>query len=349
MDLSRLPPNVPDARGFVDAVIRTSVGGVRADGWMLAPEAEFSSVRVYVDGTRVGVSERVPRPDVADAYPAIAHAGRSGFRVHLDLGGAEADSYRVITLVGFRNDRPLARLFLILGQELPPPELRGRVAGGTDGGWFSSSGYGCAATFLDAIRRHRELGSVRRLFDWGCGCGRITAHLLHQLPAVEIQGSDIDPEAVTWCQVHLRPAKFLVNGTYPPLPFEGATFDVVLAYSIFTHLTREVQNAWLAELRRVVLPGGLVLATVHGESAARQLPAETFGRVACGDFSDESPDAALERIAPPGYYRSTFQSQKYTLGEWSKHFNILEYAPARGLGYQDLVVMRRPSERPGVA
>ncbi len=55
------------------------------------------------------------------------------------------------------------------------------------------------------------------------------------------------------------------------------------------------------------------------------------------------PDAALDGIAEPGYYRVAFQTRAFTLSNWARHFDILEYTEA-AFGFQDLVVMRRTSE-----
>jgi SAM-dependent methyltransferase len=40
----------------------------------------------------------------------------------------------------------------------------------------------------------------------------------------------------------------------------------VYALSVFTHLDESQQLSWIAELRRVTKPGGLVLFTTHGPS-----------------------------------------------------------------------------------
>jgi ubiquinone/menaquinone biosynthesis C-methylase UbiE len=167
---------------------------------------------------------------------------------------------------------------------------------------------------------------------------------LRNLPGAEIHGSDIDPEAIAWCKAHLHQGKFFVSGPVPPLPFEDATFDVVIATSVFTHLAQDVQNAWLAELRRIIVPGGLLLPTVNGEFGIRRdLPAETAKEIIRSGFSDKAPDTALDGITPENYYRSTYQTKEYTLEEWSKYFEILEYIEKGLLDHQDLVVMRRPS------
>lgn len=158
-----------------------------------------------------------------------------------------------------------------------------------------------------------------------------------------MHGSDLDAEAIAWCEGHLRPGKFTVNGPWPPLSHADATFDAVIACSLFTHLTRDVQNAWVAELRRVLAPGGLLLATVHGEPARRHLPAEVAEKVIRGGIFDELSDAALDQIAPENYYRGTLQTREYTVREWSKFFDVLEYTEAGINDHQDLVVLRRPA------
>lgn len=54
-----------------------------------------------------------------------------------------------------------------------------------------------------------------------------------------------------------------------------------------------------------------------------------------------APSVALDGIVRRGYYRSIAQSRAYTMREWSRRLEILDYLE-RGLdGSQDLVVMRR--------
>jgi hypothetical protein len=42
--------------------------------------------------------------------------------------------------------------------------------------------------------------------------------------------------------------------------------DCIYAISVFTHLSAELQDLWMKELRRIVRPGGHLLITTHGES-----------------------------------------------------------------------------------
>jgi hypothetical protein len=116
-------------------------------------------------------------------------------------------------------------------------------------------------------------------------------------------------------------------------------FDLVLARSVFTHLTREAQDAWLTEIKRIITPGALFLASTHGESAALSVPGVSVHMVEESIF-DKMQDPILDGVVPAGYYRATFQSREYTIREWSKHFDIIDYIE-RGIGnHQDLVVMR---------
>ncbi len=103
-----------------------------------------------------------------------------------------------------------------------------------------------------------------RVLDFGCGCGRVLAYLRREI-AGELTGSDIDGEAIAWCQENLAEVgTFVRNEIMPPLPFPDATFDLTYAVSVFTHLPKRMERAWLRELTRVTKPGGYLLLTTNG-------------------------------------------------------------------------------------
>ena len=107
----------------------------------------------------------------------------------------------------------------------------------------------------------------------------------------------------------------------------------MVSSSVFTHLTENVLQLWLEEMRRIITPGGLFLASVKSFDDAN-IPAS--------GISDEALDGMLDGIAPAGYYRGTVQSREYTVNRWSRHFEILDFIEDGLEGSQDLVVMRRP-------
>jgi SAM-dependent methyltransferase len=118
----------------------------------------------------------------------------------------------------------------------------------------------------DEIRRRIEpylpLDRVPAVAEWGCGLGRI----IRRLPADwQLQGFDLNAAAVKWCRANLGAQNFHPNGLMPPLPAGTAAFDAVYAISVFTHLSADAHARWIAEIARVLKPGGVFLATFHGE------------------------------------------------------------------------------------
>ena len=339
------------ARGYFEAVTRLD-GEFVVHGWMLLPNKEFDSVQFYWNGDLVDSAEIAPRKDVGEVFPWIPHASQSGFSVRLSKQLTEKVKVGHIDLLGCREGKPLAHMSSLFrtdidtGVPVPPAALMERVAGSSNPRLFTVSGLTPFTEFFVALSRHCDLSSVHRLLDWGCGCGRVSMHFLHFLSGAgspEFYGCDIDGEAITWCAEHFRSGKFTRIEPWPPTPYEDATFDVAVGNSVFTHLQRDAQTAWLAEMKRIIAPGGLFLASTHGEFAAYFTFRDKADYALRNGISDDMPDSRLDGIAPDGYYRAVFQTRAYTEREWSKHFEILEYIE-RGMGhFQDLVVMRRRS------
>jgi SAM-dependent methyltransferase len=336
------------ARGNIDR-IDCEPTEVAVEGWLLHPRQEITSLQLYHNGVPTGAADLTDRPDVAEAFPWIAHASCSGVLVRIPRPGGDAGQAGRIDLVGCRDEQPVVRLSTLYRADLdtaiptPPPELTYRVTHTRDGRGFKAWGLKCYGDLLELIRRHRDPAQIRRLLDWGCGCGRLTAHFLADFRAAEVCGCDVDAEAVAWCNAHLAAGRFRAIDPFPPTPYAEASFDLVIGYSIFTHLTRDVQTAWLQELRRLLAPGGLAVVTVHGESAtAFAFPGNAAAVLREGIY-DGVHDASLGGIVPAGYYRGTYQAQEYTVGEWGKVFDVLDYR-VRGTGnHQDAVVLRRAS------
>jgi len=47
------------------------------------------------------------------------------------------------------------------------------------------------------------------------------------------------------------------------LPYRDSFFNLVYAYSVFTHLPEPAQNVWIPEIARVLRPGGVFVCTVE--------------------------------------------------------------------------------------
>lgn len=112
---------------------------------------------------------------------------------------------------------------------------------------------------------------------------------------------------------------------------------------MFTHLTWEMQEAWLGELRRLLARGGKALVSTLGSFAAnmRSTDEPMCERLAAAGFDDQIPDATLDGVAPEGYYRGTWQTIDWTRKKWSKSMTVLEVEEAGYENYQDLWVLER--------
>lgn len=123
-----------------------------------------------------------------------------------------------------------------------------------------------AAWLLDHLRRHISLDQAR-ILDWGCGPGRIIRHLAELEPGLsEIHGTDYNPSSIAWCSNNLPGITFNLNSLEAKLPYSDNYFDAIYGISIFTHLSENMHHEWLAELKRILKPGGLLFLTMHGRS-----------------------------------------------------------------------------------
>jgi SAM-dependent methyltransferase len=106
-------------------------------------------------------------------------------------------------------------------------------------------------------------GKGKGYLDFGCGWGRIGRFFLRDFKAEDMVGVDIDPDMVAFCAGANLPGSFETIANGQPLPFADGDFRLVTAYSVFTHLPPHLFRAWLAELLRVLAPGGMLVFTVE--------------------------------------------------------------------------------------
>jgi SAM-dependent methyltransferase len=99
-----------------------------------------------------------------------------------------------------------------------------------------------------------------RLLDCGCGPGSVTCDLARIVASGHVTGMDREESQIVRARSlaaiqQLHNVAFVVGSIYD-LPFPEASFDVVFAHAVFEHLASPA--AALAELRRVLVPGGMV-------------------------------------------------------------------------------------------
>ena len=224
------------------------------------------------------------------------------------------------------------------GLPLPPAKLRVRVAGTADADWFLEGGRLAGETLRGALARAgTRLEDMSAILDFGCGCGRVTRRLAGLTG--EIHGSDFDPVAVEWCRKNLPFATFGDNGLEPPLAYDAGRFELVYAFSVLTHLPVDVQHAWIAELTRVLAPGGYLLVSTHGERYLERLNDGERAQFHAGEVVVRFDQVAGTNLC------TAFHPADYVKTKLAAGLELVEEVPegARGNPHQDLFLFRKPA------
>jgi SAM-dependent methyltransferase len=217
---------------------------------------------------------------------------------------------------------------------LPPAWLRRHVGLTSSRAEFQSVGERAVADLLTAYHAVKP-GETRygRWLDYGCGTGRILLPL-RKAGVEDLSGVDPDRAAIRWLRRRAGPERFQeLPGSFP-LAFPAASFDVVLAISIFTHMDEAGQLATLAEIARLLRPGGLLIASTHGREllvTRGDLTPAQIGRLDASGF-------LFAAGSGPFNENSTFHSAEYLDRTWGRWFDRRLSVPKGLMSYQDLSV-----------
>jgi SAM-dependent methyltransferase len=247
-------------------------------------------------------------------------------------------------LKDWRSNACAIRRFRALHPEvcLPPAILRFDVYGSTEPEGYYRAARSCAELIDASIAQHFPEGAVR-IFEWGCGPGRVIGELarLDTQRRYWLSGSDYVKRSVEWAKSAYPCINFIKNQLHPPLAVADETVDFAYAISVFTHLSHESHQRWLAELRRILRPGGVLLLTTHGERYTHLLTSEEKTRFRDGQLVT----FASSRDGSQMY--SAFHSPKF-MERFLSGMEIVSFSLG-GLGGQDLWTVRRRVEDTGAA
>jgi len=100
-----------------------------------------------------------------------------------------------------------------------------------------------------------------RLLDVACGTGRTLAQIARAHPRLRLYGLDLSPYYLQVARRVLADVAdvSLVADNAERLPFRSGYFDVVTSVFLFHELPRPARRAVLAEMHRVLRPGGLLV------------------------------------------------------------------------------------------
>jgi ubiquinone/menaquinone biosynthesis C-methylase UbiE len=143
---------------------------------------------------------------------------------------------------------------------------------------------GCEA--LDAI----SAAQPSSVLEVGCGTGEFAARVVSAHPEAEVVAIDQSERLV---DLTARRGVTARLADVQDLPFADDSFDVVAALWMLYHVPD--LHRGLAEIRRVLRPGGSFVAMTNGDQHLAELRRDAGGEPAITSFSSENGEAALRR------------------------------------------------------
>lgn len=112
------------------------------------------------------------------------------------------------------------------------------------------------------LAKHTLEGAL--ILDYGCGYGRIARLMYYFSDPSSVFGVDPWDASIKICRDDRLGSNFL-QSTYLPasLPVGQARFDLIYAFSVFTHLSERAAKMSLSVLSKYLRPGGLLVITIR--------------------------------------------------------------------------------------
>jgi SAM-dependent methyltransferase len=161
------------------------------------------------------------------------------------------------------------------------------------------------ATYVDAAN-----ATDKRMLDFGAGWGRISRMFMREFDASRLYG--YEPNQL-FCAVarSLNPyVCFLHGGRMPLQSLPPAWFDLVVGYSVFSHLPEHSARAWLAEIDRAMRPGGWCVLTTWGRRFLERL-VEDEARLRRGEAIAWHPKICIEAAGDLGARVAEFDAGQF--------------------------------------
>lgn len=150
----------------------------------------------------------------------------------------------------------------------------------------------------------------------GCGTGEFAASVREALPGAHVVATDRSAGMALAAAQH--PGVLSQVAEAGNLPFDDASFDAVYAGWMLYHVPD--LDAALAEVRRVLRPGGVFVAATNGERHLEDLLGDAGAQCLIPSFSTESGDQILRR-----HFDEVSQEDFDTRAEFADHASAQAY------------------------
>ncbi|MDB5448376.1 MAG: hypothetical protein JWQ97_3693, partial [Phenylobacterium sp.] len=353
--LSLLRSKLHRSQWGIDGVL-VADGKAHVIGWALAPvgeSAETPAVRIDdipAETTHPSFSSRANqlywfagRPDAVSFYAVGELATQKPHFLKIEIsfpGDPEPSAF-------WRRFPVYNWLGPYEGMAAPPPENIQRVSGAqANVASYFSGGYTDFKCFEWAAGQFgRGFGPGTRVLDWGCGCGRISRHVIASGSA--LTGIDIDKDNVQWCDGALPGGTFRAVPLMPPTALPESGFDVIISSSVLSHLKEGPMQAWLSELHRLLSPNGVALLSYNGDGTSFVYGSQdenAISKLTSAGFFDDWRSSDLDGfIDDREYYRLTLMTDARAEQLFKQHFDMVGIVGSVVSGHQNVAVLRKRS------
>ena len=190
--------------------------------------------------------------------------------------------------------------------------------------------------FINVVEAAKKSSlSPARVYDFGGSTGRVFRHFFCQAEGLEVWSSDARRNTHQWNQMNFpTDIRVFLNGLVPPLPLPDHFFDLVTAFSVFTHID-EWEIPWLLELRRILRPGGLAYVTIHDEVYWANMTDQVRKGILKspnGRYLTLGAEMPAKRMAfhhnPQNHYACyVFHHAEHIRREWGRFFEVVDIVP----------------------
>jgi ubiquinone/menaquinone biosynthesis C-methylase UbiE len=235
---------------------------------------------------------------------------------------------------------------------IPAPEIRNLTGPFDDKELYFNLG----KTQSEKIIQWLSIKPDQKILDVGCGCGRIAIHFLNYLNEQgQYIGIDSNKSLLSYCadNISIINNKFqfklidAYNGVYSRdgklkckdiiFPIEDGTVDIVIMWSVFTHMCLVDMDAYLKEIHRVLKKGGLFISSfnLYNKFISNQIKMEKAYldikyRINEASYSldKETPEEGFahnEEMVKEIYWRNGFFIKEIKYGFWSSKELVGEF------------------------
>lgn len=184
---------------------------------------------------------------------------------------------------------------------IPPQEIRKLIGPfGNDKDYENSAKEG-----IESLRKYTSNLRIKNILDLGCGCGRIAGLIPDTFPDLQsFVGVDVNHTLIEFCKKTYSDPRFRFqelnlgnsiwapnkHGLFPDLGFLGAQkFDMVYAFSVFTHTKYEMFCAWLGEIAKYLSDSGMFYFTLFIKRDTGMEPLFSFKHQRGQDYWIDDP------------------------------------------------------------